>query len=193
MIEDCSACSDEDLIRLIVRHHQGALGELYERYHRLIYSLAYAALNDVQIAEEVAQDVFLRVWEKARTYQAEKAKVSTWLISITRHRLIDWFRNKQGRFEEYCIGWEEWSKDSETGSNDLSTEESVERNMQLQRIRAAIAALPFEQRQALSLAYFQGYTHRQIAEILGEPPGTIKTRILLAMRKLRHSLQEEQT
>jgi len=187
---DYSTLDDETLVRLAARDHQDALGELYERYSRLVFSLALNVVGDRATAEEITLDVFTRVWEKAETYRSDQAKVSTWLTSITRYRSIDVLRRRGSRPEQHSLDWTEVSPDHIPGVE--GPEEATVLALQRQRVRAAIAALPPDQKQALALAYFKGYTHREISEILDQPLGTVKTRIRLAMQKLRDMLMDEQ-
>jgi RNA polymerase sigma-70 factor (ECF subfamily) len=185
-----STLDDETLIKLIARTHTDALSELYDRYSRLAFSLALNLVGDYATAEEITLDVFARVWEKAGTYRPDQAKVSTWLTSITRYRAIDVLRRRGSRPEQHSVSWAEVSPDAMVSTDGL--EEAAHLSMQRQRVRAAIAELPSDQKQVLALAYFEGYTHRQIAEALNQPLGTVKTRIRLAMQKLRQMLQDEQ-
>jgi RNA polymerase sigma-70 factor (ECF subfamily) len=186
---DYSSLNDETLVRLAAaRTHQDALSELYDRYSRLVFSLALNVVGDHATAEEITLDVFTRVWKSADTYRPEQAKVSTWLTSITRHRSIDVLRRQSSRPEQHSVGWAEVSPDNVPSTG--SPEEAAEIALERQRIRAAMAELPLDQRQALALAYFKGYTHREIAEALEQPLGTVKTRIRLAMHKLRQMLRE---
>jgi RNA polymerase sigma-70 factor (ECF subfamily) len=186
---DYKEFDDQSLIRLIAHSQEGALSELYDRFSRLVFSMALNAVGDSAIAEEITQDVFIRIWDHAGTYRAEKSKVVTWIASITRYRSIDVIRRRKVRPEGHSVSWE-----IETSANDMGSanvEESVEISQKRQRVRQAISLLPEEQRRALAYAYFQGYTHREIAEVLGEPLGTVKTRIRLAMQKLRQLLEQE--
>ena len=139
-------------------------------------------------AEEIAQDVFLRVRENAALYDQNRATFRNWLTRITRNRAIDALRRNRVRPEHHAIDWAEPSFQKLTTDNTPSR--TVELQLQQERVRAAIAQLPEEQGQALRLAYLQGYTHHEIAKQLDEPLGTIKTRIRLGMQKLRNSLQE---
>lgn len=166
-----------------------ALGSLYDRYSRLVFSLAVRLSGDEAAAEEITQDVFTQVWYKAATYQAEQASVSTWLTSITRHRAIDQFRRQNVRPEGHQVSWEE-DPLMEVAS-DGNVEEQAEIDIKGQHLRQAINALPEEQRRVLALAFFQGYTHEEIAQMCAEPLGTVKTRIRLAMHKLRQVLGNE--
>ena len=185
-----SALDDQTLIRLVARAHADALGELYERYSRLVFSLAWNLVGDQATAEEITLDVFTRIWEKAETYRPEQAKVSTWLTSIARYRSIDMLRRRGSRPEQHSVDWAELAPDDLPSAD--GPEEAAELAMQQQRVRAAIAALPSDQKQVLALAYFKGYSHREIAQVLNQPLGTVKTRIRLGMQKLRDLLLEEQ-
>jgi RNA polymerase sigma-70 factor (ECF subfamily) len=184
-----STLDDEMLIGLVARANPEALSALYDRYSRLVFSLAFNSVGDQATAEEITLDVFTRIWEKAETYRPEQAKVSTWLTSITRYRSIDELRRRGSRPEQYSVGWAEVPPD--TMPRISGPEESAELALEQERVRAAVGALPPDQQEALALAYFNGYTHRQIAEALAQPLGTVKTRIRLAMHKLREMLQDE--
>lgn len=184
-----SSLSDETLFLLISRAHAGALDELYNRYSRMVFGLALSLVGDRATAEEVTLDVFTRVWEKADTYRANRAKVSTWLMTVTRHRAIDVLRRQGARPEHNSISWAQVSGSAlSAGSN---PEQATERLIRQEQVRAAVAQLPEEQRRVLGLAYFAGYTHRQIAQALDQPLGTVKTRIRLAMQKLRQMLADD--
>ena len=187
---DYTRYGDETLIRLIAQSQEQALAQLYDRYNRLVFSLALAIVNDRDTAEEVTLDVFMRIWQKAGTYRADQAKVSTWLTHIARHHAIDVLRRRAVRVDQSALHWEDAISNVESSHPD--PQESAELSLRRERIHAAIAQLPAEQKQALTLAYFGGYTQSQIAEILAQPLGTIKTRLRLAMQKLREFLNEEQ-
>jgi RNA polymerase sigma-70 factor (ECF subfamily) len=186
---DYSTLDDSTLIRLVAHTKAEALSELYDRYSRLVFSLALAVIKDHALAEEITQDVFLRVWENAKTYKADQAKVSVWLTRITRNRAIDVLRQRSAHPEEHTADWAKVIPSEMHNTN--TPQKAVELTSQKERIRAAIAQLPEDQKQALQLAYFQGYTHQEIAKLLNTPLGTVKTRIRLAMLKLRDVLQEE--
>jgi RNA polymerase sigma-70 factor, ECF subfamily len=187
--EDYTKFGDEKLISLIAQAHEQALTQLYDRYHRLVFSLALAIVNDRETAEEVTLDVFMRVWQKAGTYRAEQAKVSTWLTHIARHHAIDILRRRAARLDQSAIHWEDAISKLESSYPD--PQESAEVSLRREHIHAALNQLPAEQRQALLLAYFGGYTQSQIAELLAQPLGTIKTRLRLAMQKVREFLNKE--
>ena len=182
--------TDEGLLALIAIRDPDALGELYRRYSRLVYSLAMKMLAEPGLAEEISLDVFTRVWEQGHTYRADQAKASTWLTSITRYRCIDVIR-RQKTFPaiQQIPNWDETIQPAAPVKE--SPEEKTQLSMQQTRIRAALSQLPDDQRKALALAYFKGLTHRQIADTLDQPLGTVKTRIRLALQKLREVLQDE--
>jgi RNA polymerase sigma-70 factor (ECF subfamily) len=182
---DYQTLDDTTLVALMAHAQPNALNELYRRYNRLIFSLALNSLGDHASAEEVTLDVFTRAWEKAATYQVQQAKVTTWLVSITRNCAIDVLRQRQARLERDT----RWAENSAPLVS--NPEEAVELTLQRERVRAALAHLSAEQKQALALAYFQGYSHHQIAQTLAQPLGTVKTRIRSAMQKLRQILHDE--
>lgn len=171
------------LIKQIVAGDSEALGVLYDRYKSLVFSLAIIITDSYEAAEDITLDVFTQVWQKAGTYRAEKAPVKQWLTSITRHRSIDVLRRQKNRPNLHSPIWSELSPDSLPADDNGPTEAFAQAQIR-HKILEALATLPGEQRDALALAYFKGYTHRQIAEILNEPLGTIKTRIRLALQKL---------
>ena len=186
---DYTRFDDETLLRLIARSQESALSELYDRYNRLVYSVALSALADPARAEEVTQDVFVRVWEKAETFRAEQGRVATWLAGITRNRSIDVFRRGRARMEHMHISWEDAESLNPPAPQNVEAEADLAQRQR--QVRWAVTQLPDEQRQALGMAYFHGLSHPEIAEELGEPLGTVKTRIRLGMQKLRQLLQVE--
>ena len=188
---DYKKFDDESLLRLIARSQSEALSELYNRYSRLVFGLARNAVGDQALAEEITQDVFMRVWNKAGTYQAEQGKVVSWIAGIARNRAIDVFRHQRSRAEGNSVSWEEMPFFDPPDSQNV--EQELETKHKQQRVQQALFLLPEEQRQALALAYFRGFTHEQAAEALGQPLGTVKTRIRLGMQKLRQILEEEKT
>jgi RNA polymerase sigma-70 factor (ECF subfamily) len=180
---------DGALITLIAQAQTDALNQLYDRYNRLIFSVAIAIVGDHAVAEEVTLDVFVQVWRRAGTYRPDQATVRTWLIAITRHHAIDILRMQKSRSEANTVNWDEIS--APEGSAPHGLEEGVQLSMQREHVRKKMAELPADQREALVLAYFKGYTHSQIAQALRQPLGTIKTRIRLGMNKLKKLLEEE--
>ena len=181
-----SSLQDDALIHLIARKQVDALGELYDRYNRLVFSLAFYMVGDRAAAEEITQDAFTRIWEQAATYRPERAKVKTWLVTIARNRTIDELRRRKAR-PSLVLLEEVW----QVSVNNL--EETVDGRAQSVQVRAALSELPIEQQQVLVMAYFGGYSQSEISVELALPLGTVKTRIRLAMQKLRQTLTHEYT
>lgn len=181
--------TDDDLIRLVVARRSDALDELYTRYSRLVYGIALQMLQqDHAAAEEVTLDIFVSVWTAASTYRVDRAKVSTWLTSMARHRCIDRLRSLQVRPEGHTLRWEDLAAAGEAAvASDLGAETIVRRA----QVQAALAELPNEQAEAIILAHYYGLSQSEMAATLGLPLGTVKTRVRLAMQKLRTLLQEE--
>jgi RNA polymerase sigma-70 factor (ECF subfamily) len=186
---DYTTLQDDSLIRLVAAGKSEALSVLYDRYARLVFGLALNTIGDEHLAEEITQDVYIRVWEKAASYKPEQGKVVTWLASIARYRAIDLFRQRNVRPEGHSMSWA--VAEPLDLPDKVDVEQEVEFAQRKQKVRMAMNQLPVEQRKALALAYFQGLSHQEIARELNEPLGTVKTRIRLAMQKLRHLLESE--
>lgn len=174
---------DEMLLALISSHDEGALSSLYERYARLLYTIALRITDDRNAAEEVLQDVFHAVWLRGSTFRPAAGSVSSWLSAIARNRAIDEVRSRWHRAREWEMPLEHLP--------DLSG--AVERGLEhfavlRADLRNALSTLPSLQRQAIELAYFGGLSSSEIAAHLNEPIGTIKGRLRLGMEKLRHAL-----
>jgi RNA polymerase sigma-70 factor, ECF subfamily len=172
---------DQDflLIQCIIRQDRAALGTLYDRYAQIVYAVAYRSLGSIEESEEVVMDVFAKVWSHAATYNSRKARVDGWIFMMTHSRVIDRLRAKQRQLNlKAAIAI--FDPTIATDANlDL---EVADRRSQVQQ---ALASLPAEQREALELAYYSGWSQREIAERLGVALGTIKTRIRLGLAKLR--------
>ncbi len=176
--------SDEQLIRRIAHSDAEALAALYDRYSRLVFSLVRNMVGNPESAEEITLDVFTRIWERAVSYDVRKATVKRWIVTICRNRAIDVLRRRKRRLEGHSPKWTDVPLDMLADSRRGA--EPTELAILQRQVTAAVAKLPGEQREVLALAYFQGYSHRQIAGELDLPLGTVKTRIRLAMDKLRH-------
>jgi RNA polymerase sigma-70 factor, ECF subfamily len=170
-----------------------AIGALYDRYGRLVYSIALHFVGDEGTAEEITQDVFVKAYEGAGSYHSEISKASSWLASITRHRAIDELRRRDVRTEKNQTDWpEDIGNDYVDGMAMVDgPEKSVEVLLESRTIMRMIASLPQEQRKALGLAFFQGYSHNEIADLLGEPLGTIKSRIRMGMQRIKEMMIEK--
>lgn len=179
---------DEHLIQLIISKDEAALSELYDRFHRLVFTVAVNIVGRREEAEEITLDIFTRVWEKADTYRSDRGKVQTWLTRMARNRSIDVLRRQEVRPLKHSIQWAEVSPEPST--NQHNPESSAHLSLEVQRIRQAMASLPENQQEVLALAYFKGYTHSEMARILDLPLGTVKGRIRAGMQKLREQLKE---
>ncbi len=182
---------DVTLINRLALKQGDAISDLYDRYGRLVYSIAINAVEDQAVAEEIVQDVFISVWEKAKTYDASIARVSTWLATITRNRAIDEIRRRNVRPEKNSISWADVIDSEDPVPDQLPGPEKQAELLWLQRsVREAMEDLTSGQKQVLGLAYFRGYTQSRIAEMLDLPLGTVKTRIRMGMQKLRLVLDQ---
>lgn len=184
---DAGSNADIAIVQAIGRGDEAALGELYDRHVNLLMGLALRILGSREDAEEVVQETFVHVWRNARMYDAGRSAVSTWLVMVARSRAID--RLRSGRAVDRTLQTLEGQlRVVDTSSRALSTVLSVERR---HRVRAELERLPPEQRQVLEMAFFAGLTQSEIAAAAGLPLGTVKTRTLLAMKKLRAALASE--
>jgi RNA polymerase sigma-70 factor, ECF subfamily len=174
------------LLRRIAAQDRQALAELYDQLGGLLFSTALRILGDAHDAEEVIQDVFVQIWEKATTFDAALGSPVHWSLSITRNRSIDRLRARQRRFRLMNELEETNSPDSQPQPPPAQTAFGGEETAV---VRSAVSGLPLEQRQAIEMAFFGGMTHPEIAETLHQPLGTIKARIRRGMLKLRESLQ----
>lgn len=181
-----AADEDEQLLERIAAADPAALRELYDRYGRIVFGVLYRMLGDPEAAEEVAQDAFHSVWRQARTYRHHRGSVRTWLLAIGRNAAIDWRRTKGRRVERETVIEEAAELVVET-----RIEDRVIAGLQAERVRAAVETLPQEQRSAVSLAFWGGLSHQEIALRTGTPLGTVKSRVRLGMAKLRDRLAAE--
>jgi RNA polymerase sigma-70 factor (ECF subfamily) len=172
--------ADEELISFVGRGDAEAFAVLYDRHSRPAYSLAYRMMGEKQAAEDLVQDAFLKLWRAATSYRVERASVRTWLLSIVHNRGIDQLRSaaSRRRTQERVEATAPRSQPSEAFSESW-------RNSQRERVREALNTLPGDQLTVLELAYFSGYTHVEIAELLGLPLGTVKGRMRLGLKKIR--------
>ncbi|MFN2117208.1 MAG: RNA polymerase sigma factor [Candidatus Promineifilaceae bacterium] len=183
-----SEFDDFELMQEISRGNGSALSELYDRYSRLIYSVAFGIVRNQETAEEITLDIFTRAWEKGGTYDPQLAKVSTWLTRMARNLAIDRLRREKVRPLHDSVSWAIVSNEPLSTKN--SPETFVYVSMEQQRVRAAVASLPSSQQEALALAFFNGLSHSEIAQELDLPLGTVKGRIRAGMKKLRDLLEE---
>ena len=172
--------ADEDLISLVEAADADAFAALYDRHSRAAFSLAYRMMGDRQAAEDLAQDAFLKVWRNASSYRAERGSVRTWILSIVHNRGIDQLRSHASRRRT-----QDRIEASAPRSQPSEAFAETWRNSQRDQVREALNTLPPEQLKILELAYFSGYTHVEISELLRLPLGTVKGRMRLGLKKIR--------
>jgi len=183
---DQQVLTDAQLLVFIVRGENWALSEIYDRYSRLVFSLALKILDDRASAEEIVQQVFTKVWRSARKYRLERGKFSTWLMSITHHQCIDELRRRRVR-PVTQPGDEELLYEL---TSDDDPAQAVQYIFEQARVRDALQQIPAEQRIVIELAFWGGLTHQEIAVYCHSPLGTTKTRLRLGMQKLKRLLPE---
>lgn len=179
---DHAHLSDEALVALVARSDEAALGELYDRLGGTAYGLAYRVLRDEALAQDAVQDAFLGLWRGAGSFLPERAKASTWILTLVHRRAVDVVRREQRRSTEPLEGAPE-----PTGG---SAEEAAWLRLDRERVQAALAQLPDQQREAIELAYWGGYTQSELADRLGQPLGTIKSRMFSGLTRLRELLED---
>jgi RNA polymerase sigma-70 factor, ECF subfamily len=172
--------ADEDLISLVEAADAEAFATLYDRHSRAAFSLAYRMMGERQASEDLAQDAFLKVWRSASSYRAERGSVRTWILSIVHNRAIDQIRSQASRRRR-----QEEMEASAPRSQPSEAFAETWRNSQREQVREALGTLPPEQLKILELAYFSGYTHMEISNLLDLPLGTVKGRMRLGLKKIR--------
>ncbi|MCU1307548.1 MAG: sigma-24, subfamily [Acidobacteriaceae bacterium] len=168
--------SDAALIARIRAGDEDAMAQVYDRHSQIVYSVALRVLGDTGAAEDVMQEIFMQLWRNPQTFDANRGSLGAWLAVIARHRSIDQLRKRKPEtdLEDVIV------------SVDANLESETDKNVSLAKVRGLLGSMPADQRKTLELAFFEGLTHSEVAEKLGEPLGTVKTRIrtgLMAMRK----------
>jgi RNA polymerase sigma-70 factor (ECF subfamily) len=177
--------SDEALVALVARGDDTAVAELYDRVGRIAYGLAYRVLRDARLAEDAVQEAFLVVWRTAASFSADRAKASTWILTLVHRRAVDLVRREERRRTESY---------DETGGyehgSDPSAEDAAWLHFDRARVQEALKHLPDTQREAIELAYYGGFSQSELAERLGLPLGTIKSRMFAGLARLRELLDD---
>ena len=168
----------------LVAGEEGALAEIYDQYASFVYGLALRVIGDARAAEDVAQDVFVSVWERPEAFDPERGSLRTWLGTLAHRRAVDHVRREEARRRRAI-------KDAARPATTPDVEEMAVALVTAERVRAALDTLPDAQRRAIQLAYFGGKTYRQVAEVLGIPEGTAKSRLRLGLRRIAESLPAE--
>jgi RNA polymerase sigma factor (sigma-70 family) len=175
--------SDEAVVALVARSDQTALAELYDRFGRVAYGVALRILRDEKLAEDAVQEGFLAAWRNADRFMPERAKASTWLLTLVHRRAVDLVRRENRRRAEPLVEGVEPAPTE-------SAEEDAWLRFERERVQAALKRLPDQQREALELAYYGGFSQSELAERLGQPVGTIKSRMFTGLARLRELLAE---
>jgi len=184
MADDLSRAGDAALVVAISRYSQDALAEAYRRHGGAVYALARRVLLDRAMAEEVVQDVFLRLWDRPERFDADRGTLRSFLLAHTHSRAVDLIRSEESRRARE----DRQHRERAEGGYDL--EHEVWDMTVAEQVRDAMACLPEVEQQAIHLAYFGGHSYREVASILDQPEGTVKTRIRSGLRRLREGLAD---
>jgi RNA polymerase sigma-70 factor (ECF subfamily) len=185
--QELQRLADEDLMTLVEQRNSDAFAILYDRHGGAAYSLAHRIVGDSELAEDVTQEAYISVWRSGARFDATRGSVRSWTLGIVRNRAIDALRRAAGPARKL-----DFDDDSvlEAEPAEERTDAEVIRRETARRVRGALGELPSEQSEVIGLAYFGGFTHSEIAEILGMPLGTVKGRMRLGLEKIRYVLAE---
>jgi len=175
--------SDEALVALAARSEQSALAELYDRFGRPAYGLAFRIVRDEALAEDAVQDAFLTLWRTAARFVPERGKASTWILTLVHRRAVDLVRREERRRTDVL-------EHAPEPASKETVDEAAWLRLQRERVQEALRKLPDQQREAIELAYYGGFTQSELADRLGQPLGTIKSRMFLGLGRLRELLGE---
>ena len=179
---------DGDVLSRVMAGDTAAFEMLYDRHSRAAYGLALRILGNAEAAEDVVQDAFLTVWRQSSTYGPERGTVRSWLLAIVHHRAIDLVRRRMYREDR-----QQGLDDAALPADSADTWEQARQNVEGEQVREALLQLPPDQQRSITLAYFGGYTHDEIARQLGVPLGTVKGRLRIGMQKMRTILYKQGT
>lgn len=182
--DDLTLASDATLVVAIARYRQEALAEAYRRHAGSVFALASRLLQEPSLAEEVVQEVFFRLWDAPDKFDAARGSLRSYLLAQCHGRSVDLIRSEQSRRQREV---KESRQRAEAG---YDIEHEVWDLAVAEHVREALVDLPDEERRAIELAYFQGHTYREVATILDEPEGTVKSRIRTGMRRMRRALAD---
>jgi RNA polymerase sigma-70 factor (ECF subfamily) len=185
MPRDLAHLSDEAVVALAARSDDIAFAELYDRYGRVAYGLALRILRDEALAEDAVQEAFLAIWRGASRFIPERGKASTWILTLVHRRAVDVVRHEERRRADPL-------EDMDFSDPQGSTEDAVWLRLERERVQAALRTLPDSQREAIELAYYGGFTQSELAERLGQPLGTIKSRMFAGLTQLHELLNDPQ-
>jgi RNA polymerase sigma-70 factor (ECF subfamily) len=175
---------ERDARERLVAGDSVALAEIYDQYASFVYGLALRVIGDARAAEDVSQDVFVGLWERPAVFDPERGSLRTWLGTLAHRRAVDYVRREEARRRRA-------ERDAARAVSAPDVDELATALVAAERVRAALDRLPAEQRRAIELAYFGGRTYRQVAEVLGIPEGTAKSRLRLGLRRIAEALEAE--
>jgi len=173
-----------DVRARLIDGDDAALGEIYDQFSSLVYGLAFRVIGDPRAAEDVSQDVFVWLWERPSSFDPARGSLRTWLGTLTHRRSVDYVRREEARRRRN-------ERDAARLAPVPDVGEMAAALVTAERVRAALDVLPADQREAIDLAYFGGKTYREVADVLGIPEGTAKSRLRLALRKIAGALESE--
>ncbi len=182
MPRDLAHLSDEAVVALVARSDEVALAELYDRYGRVAYGLALRVLRDQSLAEDAVQEAFLQIWRGAERFVPERAKASAWIMTLVHRRAVDLVRREERRRADPL-------EDASVSGAEGSAEDLAWLRFERERVQAALRQLPDQQRETIELAYYGGFSQSELAERLGQPLGTIKSRMFAGLARLRELLE----
>lgn len=174
---------DRELAVRLKRRDPSAVGELYDRYGRLAYALIYRIVRDQGTAEDLVQETFLRIWNRAHAFDSDRGSLGAWVLTVARNRAIDYLRSVQGRMAHSAFGLE-----TEYPQLFVDLEKDLLNSDRAKRLRSALKKLNPNQKLVLELAYFEGLSQSEMAERMQQPLGTVKTWVRSALRILREEL-----
>ncbi|WP_170182448.1 sigma-70 family RNA polymerase sigma factor [Blastococcus colisei] len=177
---------DADVMRRIRAGDRSAIDDLYERFRRPAFALARRILGDDALAEDVLQEVFLSVWRDPAAFDRGRGSVASWLLAVVHHKAVDSVRREESQRRRQAQAEDEMALDAPTATRDV--EDDAWSRVVAEQVRTAMGLLSQPQREALTLAYYGGYTQREVAALTGTPLGTVKTRMLAGMRRLKQEL-----
>ena len=186
--ETLQQLADEDLMTLVERRNADAFAVLYDRHGGAAYSLAHRIVGDRAVAEDVTQEAFLSVWRSGARFDAARGSVRSWTLGIVRNRSIDALRRSAGKAPKLDL--DDDAAIEVQAAPELTDSEAIRRETS-RNVRGVLQELPAEQSEVIGLAYFGGFTHSEIAEMLGMPLGTVKGRMRLGLEKIRVALAEQ--
>jgi RNA polymerase sigma-70 factor (ECF subfamily) len=186
MARELAHLSDEAVLALVARSEEAALAEIYDRFGAVAYGLALRVLRDEGLAQDAVQDAFLAVWRTTASFSPERGAARTWVLTLVHRRAVDLVRREERRRGDPL------ESAAEPASDELTDQQAWLR-FERERVQAALRRLPDQQREALELAYYGGFSQSQLAERLGEPLGTIKSRMHTGLARLRELLEAEDT